>query len=77
MGNLSFEGQAKGWKKLTGWLSLSTGPFKSRRAQLSALPAIQSNSSSSRHSGARRRYEPGIQRLLQQDSGFALKRAPE
>jgi hypothetical protein len=41
MGNLSFEGQAGGWKKLTGWLSLSTDPFKSRRAQLSVLRGEQ------------------------------------
>jgi hypothetical protein len=40
MGNLSFEGQGGGWKKLTGWLSLSTGPFKPRHAQLSATGVI-------------------------------------
>jgi hypothetical protein len=40
MGNLSFEGQGGGWKKLTGWLSLSTDPFKSRHAQLSATGVI-------------------------------------
>src|SRR5258705_2646657 len=40
MGNLSFGGQGEGWKKLTGWLSLSTDPFKSRHAQLSATGVI-------------------------------------
>jgi hypothetical protein len=38
MGNLSFEGQGGVGKKLDGWLSLSTDPFKSGYAQLSALP---------------------------------------
>src|SRR5258708_35990501 len=36
MRNLSFEGHAGGGESLNGWLSLSTDPFKSRRAQLSA-----------------------------------------
>jgi hypothetical protein len=38
MGNLSFEGQGGVEKKLDGWLSFSTDPFKSGYAQLSALP---------------------------------------
>jgi hypothetical protein len=51
MGNLSFGGQGGGWKKLTGWLSLSTDPFKSRHAQLSATGVIP---------GRERTSEPGI-----------------
>jgi hypothetical protein len=39
MGNPSFEGQ-EGGESLNGWLSLSTDPFKSRRAQLSATGVI-------------------------------------
>jgi hypothetical protein len=50
MGNLSFEPEGRMKDMPNGWLSLSTDPFKSRRAQLSA---------NCRHSGARAQREPG------------------
>jgi hypothetical protein len=50
MGNLSFEPEGGNGNMLTGWLSLSKQPFKSRRAQLSATSVIP----------GRAQREPGI-----------------
>jgi hypothetical protein len=55
-------------RKLTGWLSLSTDPFKSRHAQLSA---------NSRHSGATRSVESGIQKYRSEIPGMVLRTIPK
>jgi hypothetical protein len=74
MGNLSFERQGGGWKKLTGWLSLSTDTFKSGHAQLSFLPEFRSGLLSFR--GASKTPTRNLE-VIERDSGFALMRAPE
>jgi hypothetical protein len=65
-------------KKLDGWLSLSTDPFKSGYAQLSAPALISIRPPASFRDGPKDQTSD-VQLDIGEsgDSGFALTRAPE